>query len=120
MASWRFYQGMRNEWRWYWMDDVGDVVGASDQAFAELTACMANAQESGFDQREFQVHTRDPDALNVVQAASHAAEVRGARPEDAPQTLTGTPAQSAGKDGVANGARTPAPDAGADDPTKAR
>lgn len=59
MASWRFYQGLRNEWRWYHLDDAGEVIAESDQAFAELPACMANAADiAGFTGDAYQVHTR--------------------------------------------------------------
>ena len=57
MDKWRFYQGLRNEWRWYHFDETGQVVAASDQGFEELTACMANAVEYGFDQHSYAVHT---------------------------------------------------------------
>ena len=65
MDKWRFYQGLRNEWRWYHFDDAGQVVSASDQAFGELTACMANAVEYGFDQHSYAVHTRDDGAISL-------------------------------------------------------
>jgi hypothetical protein len=66
MSNWRFYQGVRNEWRWYQLDQAGRVVSASDQAFAELSACMKNAEASGFQQASFQVHARDCGAQNVI------------------------------------------------------
>ena len=59
MASWRFYQGLRNEWRWYQFDHAGEVIAESDQGFAELPACMANATAvAGFTGDTYQVHTR--------------------------------------------------------------
>ena len=63
MDKWRFYQGLRNEWRWYHFDDAGEVAAASDQGFSELPACMANAAEYGFDQHSYAVHTRDDHSL---------------------------------------------------------
>src|SRR5687767_14810199 len=58
MASWRFYQGLRSEWRWYHLDTAGNVIAESDQGFAELPACMANAEVAGFTGEAYQVHTR--------------------------------------------------------------
>ena len=59
MPNWRFYQGVRNEWRWYKLDSGGQVLAASDRGFAELPACMKNAEAAGFDTRgSFQVHAR--------------------------------------------------------------
>ena len=59
MARWRFYQGLRTEWRWYRVDDGGEVVAESDRGFAELQGCMANAETAGFtDGEAFQVYTR--------------------------------------------------------------
>jgi hypothetical protein len=58
MASWRFYQGLRTEWRWYRLNESGDVVAESDQGFSELQGCMANAETAGFDGHTFQVYTR--------------------------------------------------------------
>ena len=58
MASWRFYQGLRSEWRWYHFDTAGNVIAESDQGFAELQACMANAEVAGFKGDAYQVHTR--------------------------------------------------------------
>ena len=57
--KWRFYQGLRNEWRWYQLNEAGQVIRASDQAFAELSACMANAADAGFDQHSDRVHARE-------------------------------------------------------------
>lgn len=59
MDKWRFYQGLRNEWRWYQLNDSGQVVAASDQGFKELSACMANAADAGFDQHSYRVHARE-------------------------------------------------------------
>ena len=59
MARWRFYQGLRTEWRWYQFDEAGQVVAESDRGFAELQGCMANAEESaGFTGDAYQVHAR--------------------------------------------------------------
>jgi hypothetical protein len=64
LDKWRFYQGLRSEWRWYHFDEAGQVVAASDQAFEELTACMANATEYGFDQNHsYAVQLRDSGSL---------------------------------------------------------
>lgn len=59
MNSWRFYQGLRGEWRWYQLDDAGEITSESDQGFAELSACMANAEASGFNDRAYHVHARE-------------------------------------------------------------
>jgi len=59
IPTWRFYQGLRNEWRWYKLHDTGLVIAGSDRAFAELTSCMANAEHAGFERNgTFQVHAR--------------------------------------------------------------
>ena len=58
MSAWRFYQGLRNEWRWYRFDDHGRVITQSDQGFAELRGCMANAESAGFEGDAYQVTTR--------------------------------------------------------------
>jgi len=58
MASWRFYQGLRAEWRWYQLDETGNVIAESDQGFAELQGCMANAETAGFSGGAFQVYAR--------------------------------------------------------------
>ncbi len=58
MARWRFYQGVRTEWRWYHLDDAGNVIAESDRGFAELQGCMANAERAGFSAAAFQVYTR--------------------------------------------------------------
>jgi hypothetical protein len=60
MATWRFYQGLRTEWRWYRFDNKGGVIAQSDQGFAELRGCMANAESAGFTGEAYQVHTRAP------------------------------------------------------------
>ena len=62
MAGWRFYQGLRGEWRWYALDRSGLVVNSSDQGFAELPACMLNAATAGFGGGAYQVLARAPDA----------------------------------------------------------
>jgi hypothetical protein len=59
IPTWRFYQGLRNEWRWYKLGDTGVVIAGSDRPCAELQACMANAEHAGFDRHSsFQVHAR--------------------------------------------------------------
>lgn len=58
MAKWRFYQGLRTEWRWYHVDDHGSLIGESDRGFAELYGCMANAEAAGFKGKAFQVYAR--------------------------------------------------------------
>ena len=58
MSTWHFYQGLKDEWRWYRLDDAGTVLGESDRGFAELRACMANAEAVGFRGSVFRVHTR--------------------------------------------------------------
>jgi hypothetical protein len=60
LDKWRFYQGVRNEWRWYHFDENGDVAAGCDQGFDELAACMDNAAEHGFDRHSYQVLTREP------------------------------------------------------------
>ena len=71
MATWRFYQGLRTEWRWYRLDDAGSVIAQSDQAFAELRACMDNAETAGFSGGAYQVHARQAGALPQGTADSH-------------------------------------------------
>ena len=59
MPTWRFYQGLRNEWRWYKLGHTGSIIAGSDRACAELEACMANAEHAGFNRGgSFQVHAR--------------------------------------------------------------
>ena len=60
MNKWRFFQGLRNEWRWYQFGEAGSVISASNQAFSELPACMANAERVGFAHSNYQVHARAP------------------------------------------------------------
>jgi hypothetical protein len=67
MASWRFYQGLRSEWRWYRFDPTGNVIAESDQGFAELTACMANAEVAGFTGDAYQVHARQTSDDTLVE-----------------------------------------------------
>ena len=63
MATWRFYEGLRREWRWYHLDEGGQVAGASEGGFAELQACMDNAVEAGFTRSgTFHVHARTHNA----------------------------------------------------------
>jgi hypothetical protein len=58
MSTWHFYQGLKDEWRWYRLSDAGAVVSESDRGFAELRACMVNAEDAGFRGNVFRVHTR--------------------------------------------------------------
>ena len=106
MHSWRFYQGMRNEWRWYRINEMGEVLAASDQAFAELAGCMANAQEAGFDQHGYQVLARKVDAASAV---SNSAEVPGTRPIDRAGMLVGTPQSTVGGDSAGDAVSIPEP-----------
>ena len=70
MARWRFYQGLRTEWRWYRVDDGGDVVAESDRGYAELQGCMANAETAGFTGEAFQVYARQADSFVQQRAAT--------------------------------------------------
>lgn len=58
MARWRFFQGLKAEWRWYQLGANGNVIAASDQGFRELPACMANAERAGFTHSNYQVQAR--------------------------------------------------------------
>ena len=58
MQKWHFYQGMNNEWRWYRMDESGEIALGSEAGFSTLDACMDNATERGFDRAAYQVHVR--------------------------------------------------------------
>jgi hypothetical protein len=58
ITTWRFFQGLRQEWRWYRFDGVAQVTASSGRAFAELDACMKNAEHSGFRHSHYQVHMR--------------------------------------------------------------
>ena len=70
MASWRFYQGLRSEWRWYLLNESGDVIAESDQGFEELPGCMENAKTAGFNGGAFQVYTRPHHELTGSDAAA--------------------------------------------------
>jgi hypothetical protein len=87
MARWRFYQGLRTEWRWYRVGDGGEVVAESDRGFAELQGCMANAETAGFAGGEaFQVYTRQAgsfaDWKSMPVGDNHEESMMGS-PEDA-------------------------------------
>lgn len=86
MASWRFYQGLRSEWRWYRLNESGDVIAESDQGFAELPGCMENAETAGFNGGAFQVYTRPDHELVGSNAAAPAspAPVAAVSLDDAP------------------------------------
>ena len=58
MADWHFFQGVRGEWRWYRLDELGGVVHEGKRGHAELTRCMDDARKSGFRDSEFAVHAR--------------------------------------------------------------
>ncbi|MGZ5667970.1 MAG: hypothetical protein ACXWI0_05880 [Burkholderiales bacterium] len=60
MTTWRFFQGLRKEWRRYRFDSVAQVIASSDKAFAELRACMKNAEYARFRRWNYQVHVRGP------------------------------------------------------------
>jgi hypothetical protein len=70
MAKWRFYQGLRTEWRWYHVDNRGGVIAESDRGFAELQGCMANAEAAGFKGEAFQVYARQAGSFNAGQPAT--------------------------------------------------
>lgn len=70
MASWRFYQGLRSEWRWYRLNESGEVIAESDQGFAELPGCMQNAETAGFSGGAYQVYTRQHHALAGQEATT--------------------------------------------------
>ena len=70
MAAWRFYQGVRAEWRWYRLDDGGTVVDQSDKGFEELRGCMANAEAAGFTGEAYQVHARQSGSFSETAAAA--------------------------------------------------
>ena len=63
MYKWRFFQGILGEWRWYKLSSNGEVVTSSDGSFAELPACMSNAELAGFDGHSCQVHARSPGSV---------------------------------------------------------
>jgi hypothetical protein len=63
ITTWRFFQGLRKEWRWYRFDRVAQVTGSSGTAFAELDACMKSAEQSGFRHSNYQVNLRCLSAL---------------------------------------------------------
>ena len=92
MATWRFYQGLRTEWRWYELDHSGDVKAESDQGFAELRACMDNAAAAGFTGTSYQVQVRQSGAFTDQEEAAHEEAQDLARAEayagDAPDEQT--------------------------------
>ena len=84
MTNWRFYQGLRGEWRWYQLDDAGEIVSQCDQGFAELRACMANAEAVGFAGNSFHVHARDSvESNNGPIPKAESAMAHCSLPEDA-------------------------------------
>jgi hypothetical protein len=58
VADWHFFQGVRGEWRWYRLDELGAVVHEGRRGHAELTRCMDDARKSGWRDSEFAVHAR--------------------------------------------------------------
>jgi hypothetical protein len=56
--AWHFYQGVRDEWRWYRVDSCGGVTQHAERAFPDLAACMTNAEHFGFSPNAFHVHAR--------------------------------------------------------------
>jgi hypothetical protein len=70
VSTWRFYQGLRTEWRWYRVDNRGNVIAESDRGFAELQGCMANAETAGFAGDAFQVYTRQAGSFGATHAVS--------------------------------------------------
>ena len=89
MATWRFYQGLRTEWRWYKVDHSGDVQAESDQGFAELRACMENAATAGFTGTSYQVQVRQSGGFTDEEEAAHEeaqdlarAEYEGSTPDE--------------------------------------
>jgi len=58
LTRWRFFQGLKGEWRWYELDQSNDVIASSEVSFEELTACMQNAESAGFTHTNYQVHAR--------------------------------------------------------------
>lgn len=61
MTLWRFYQGVRGEWRWYAFDQCGRLHTSADRGFEQLSACMENAATAGFAGGSYQVTTRLPE-----------------------------------------------------------
>ena len=88
MATWRFYQGLRTEWRWYHFDKKGAVIAESDQGFAELRGCMANTEAAGFTGEAYQVHTRphadEASRIDIQCEPVQAAATASNRSEDLP------------------------------------
>ena len=70
--AWHFYQGLRDEWRWYQVDSLGHVTNQGDRAFSELRACMANAETWGFRAQPYHVHTRRAVSLDSTRRATAA------------------------------------------------
>ena len=83
MGTWHFYLGLKDEWRWYCVDSRGTVLAESDRGFAELQACMANAECAGFSGRVFRVHTRSPIG-DVDVRESHSLLIERAKPRHRP------------------------------------
>ncbi len=71
MATWRFYQGLRTEWQWYRMDEVGNVIVKSDRGFSDLRACMKNAETGGFTGDAYHVQVRQAGTFSAAEGAAH-------------------------------------------------
>ncbi|MGZ5153224.1 MAG: hypothetical protein ACXWIT_12390 [Burkholderiales bacterium] len=78
MTTWRFFQGLRKEWRRYRFDSVAQVIASSDKAFAELRACMKNAEYARFRRWNYQVHVRGPGSHSSSQLYCAATGAKGA------------------------------------------
>lgn len=57
MATWRFFQGVRSEWRWYRIARSGSVLAESERPYTTLRACMDDAARAGFDGHAYAVYT---------------------------------------------------------------
>jgi hypothetical protein len=88
-ADWHFFQGVRGEWRWYRVDQTGQVVKEADTAFDDMDACMADAQRVGFGKHAFAVHARS-DLAKFPRRRLNAADAplerrRARRPRQSPR-----------------------------------
>ena len=91
MFTWRFFQGIRDEWRWYQMDETGSVVATADRGFEELPACMANAAVAGFAGQHYQVIARSPLGAVAPNTDTPRKVIPGVIPPDSPQYSEGEP-----------------------------
>lgn len=81
MAAWRFFQGLRGEWRWYWLASTGSVLAQGDHGFESLPACMADARAAGFDGHTFAVHAHAPGGAACQSRARNSSRFRRASHE---------------------------------------